>query len=60
VEILKGDSISKFYSTLSFAEVFWFKRYLRNHPEAFSSILEGTYVMSGEYTAQEFLDHLAK
>ena len=60
VVVLKGDSISKFYWELSSAEVFRFKRYLRNHPESFVSILDGSYVLSGKYTAQEFLDHLAK
>jgi cell division protein YceG involved in septum cleavage len=60
IEVLKGDSVSVFYDELSSAEVFRFKRYLRNHPEAFTSILEGSYILSGTYTAQEFLDHLAE
>ncbi|MCR5412817.1 MAG: hypothetical protein K6E76_07765 [Patescibacteria group bacterium] len=36
------------------------KRYLRNHPESFTTLLEGTYLLSGEYTAQTFLEHLAQ
>jgi cell division protein YceG involved in septum cleavage len=60
VIILKGDSISKFYTQLSSVEVFRFKWHLRNNPDSFSSILEGNYVLSGNYTAQTFLSHIAQ
>ena len=60
VVLLKGETVSKFYSELSSVEVFWFKWYLRNNPEAFTSLLEGSYTLSGSYTASEFLKHLAQ
>lgn len=60
VVVLKWETISKFYDELSSPEIFRFKRYLRNHPESFTSILEGSYALSGSYTAQDFLEHLAQ
>jgi len=60
VEITKGSSLSAFYEHLSSAEVFWLKWYLRQHPESFTSLQEGTYALSGTYTAIEFLEHIAK
>lgn len=60
VVVKKWDSINVFYPLLSFSQKMNLKRYLRNHPESFTTLLEGTYLLSGEYTAQTFLEHLAQ
>jgi UPF0755 protein len=60
VEILKGDTLTKFYTHLSSSEVFRLKRYLRTHVDAFSALQAGTYIVSGSYTSEQFLTHLSK
>jgi len=60
VVLKKGDSLEVFYQNFSFFEKFSFKWYLKKNPEAFSTILEGTYLLSGEYSAQSLLEHLKK
>ena len=60
VEIVKGDTLAKFYINLSQAEIFRCKRYLKTHSEISTSLQEGTYILSGTYTAAEFLEHIAK
>ncbi|MDR2190867.1 MAG: endolytic transglycosylase MltG [Candidatus Peribacteria bacterium] len=59
IEIVKGDTIAKFYAPLSKAEVFRLKRHLKTHPDI-PTLQEGTYVVSGSYTAEDFLTHIAK
>ena len=57
IVVTKNNSLNVLYPYFSFPQKLMFKYYVKQHPESFSTLLEGTYLFSGEYTAETILSH---